>query len=197
MCLSYFFRRCRVPAYLLTASTTGGTKRSLSCAPFKMPLKFAANISTMYNQQPFLHRIWEARNAGFKAIECQFPYEHDIEDIARAIRNSHLETVLINSHPGDTKGELGFAAKPGFESEFKASLEASIKAAKTMDCKRIHIMAGMTGTERDSAMEAVYVKNLIRAAQLLEKEGIIGVIEPLCEQVRRGYFLNSYEQGNL
>lgn len=181
---------------LLTVLNTDATKsfRSLSGAPFKMPLKFAANISTMYLTEPLPDRYFSCRDSGFKAAECQFPYKNTAEELRINKVQSGLEHVLINSYPGDlTKGELGFAAKPGCESQFMSSLETSIKYAKALDCKKIHIMAGITGLEKDAAMEAVYVKNLMRAAQLLEKEGIVGVIEPLCKQVKRGYFLDSYE----
>lgn len=160
-----------------------------------MPLKFAANISTMYLKKPLLKRYWACRDEGFKAVECQFPYEQSAEEIGIDRADSGLEHVLINSYPGDlTKGELGFAAKPGCESQFLSSLDTSVKYAKALNCKKIHIMAGITGPEKDAAMETVYGKNLMRAAHLLEKEGIVGVIEPLCKQAKQGYFLDSYEE---
>ncbi|KAH8035260.1 hypothetical protein HPB51_004501 [Rhipicephalus microplus] len=71
---------------------------------------------------------------------------------------------------------------------------ATAALAPLADDVTIHIMAGITGTERSSIMEETYLANLTKAAGLLEKEGIVGVIEPLCKQVKPGYFLNSYEQ---
>ena len=37
-------------------------------------IRLAANISTMFQELPFLERIDAAAAAGFAAVECQFPY---------------------------------------------------------------------------------------------------------------------------
>src|ERR687896_24009 len=37
--------------------------------------RFAANLSTMFTDRAFLERFGAARKAGFRAVECQFPYE--------------------------------------------------------------------------------------------------------------------------
>lgn len=197
MRLGCLFRwnRSLVTALNGTASAWHATRCYSSSLASKMPLKFAANISTMFAQTPLLTRYRLAQSHGFKAVECQFPYDVGIDNIRSEKETCGLEQVLINSYPGDLpKGELGFAAKPGCESEFLSSLETSIKYAKALDCKKIHIMAGITGTERNSIMEETYLTNLTKAAGLLEKEGIVGVIEPLCKEVKPGYFLNNYEQ---
>lgn len=186
---------------LLTAlnSTASGRLRTARCFStgllLKMPLKFAANISTMFTQAPLLTRYRVAQSLGFKAVECQFPYDVGVDNIRSERETCGLEQVLINSYPGDlTKGEMGFAAKPGCESEFLSSLETTIKYAKALNCKKVHIMAGITGTDCSSVVEETYLTNLRKAAELLEKEGIVGVIEPLCKQVKAGYFLSNYEQ---
>ena len=57
---------------------------------------------------------------------------------------------------------------------------------------RLHIMAGVASAERP-ACPRVYVSNLRLAADLLAKEDIVGVIEPL--SIKPGYFLNSFQQG--
>ncbi|XP_050042272.1 putative hydroxypyruvate isomerase isoform X1 [Dermacentor andersoni] len=186
---------------LLTAlnSTASGRLHTTRCVstglPSKMPLKFAANISTMFTHAPLLTRYRMAQSLGFKAVECQFPYDVGVDNIRNEKETCDLEHVLINSYPGDlTKGEMGFAARPGCESEFLSSLETTIKYAKALNCKKIHIMAGITGTDHSSVIEETYLTNLMKAAELLEKEGIVGVIEPLCKAVKPGYFLSNYEQ---
>lgn len=161
-----------------------------------MPVKLAANLSTMFKDGSLADRYSTALQMGFKAVECQFPYDTPLEEIRSRKTSSGLEQVLINSYPGDlSKGELGFAAKPGCEGEFLRSLETTLNYAKALNCKKVHVMAGVTGGHCDKSMEEIYVKNLRRAADMFEKEGIVGVIEPLCNQVKPGYFLNSYEKG--
>lgn len=40
------------------------------------PLKFAANLSWLYTDLPFLDRFEAAARDGFKGVECLFPHEH-------------------------------------------------------------------------------------------------------------------------
>lgn len=161
-----------------------------------MPLKLAANISTMFKDGDISSRYELARELGFKAVECQFPYDVPMEKLRSRKLDCNVEHVLINSYPGKlSTGELGFAAKPGCEAEFLSSLETTIKYAKALDCKKVHVMAGVMSKDRDKAMEETYIKNLQKAAEMLEKENIIGVIEPLCKQVKPYYFLDSYKEG--
>src|SRR6266404_2891779 len=42
----------------------------------KIMPRFAANVSFLFNEVPFLHRFAAAANAGFKAIEFAFAYEY-------------------------------------------------------------------------------------------------------------------------
>ncbi|XP_077549864.1 hydroxypyruvate isomerase-like protein Gip isoform X1 [Haemaphysalis longicornis] len=186
--------------YLLSAEPSGvrGSlryTRCLSTDTSKMPLKFAANISTMFTNTPLPTRYRLAQSCGFKAVECQFPYDVGVDAIRNEKVSSGLEQVLINTFPGDLpKGELGFAAKAGCELQFLRSLETTIRYAKALDCRKVHVMAGVTGPERDHIMEETYLTNLMKAADRLAEEGIVGVIEPLCKEAKPGYFLNSYEQ---
>ncbi|EGO94579.1 Hydroxypyruvate isomerase, partial [Acidiphilium sp. PM] len=43
--------------------------------------RFAANLSMMFNEVPFLDRFAAAADAGFDAVEFLFPYEHRPEEI--------------------------------------------------------------------------------------------------------------------
>jgi hypothetical protein len=69
--------------------------------PSTMPLKFAANISMMFQEKGSLaERYSAAKNAGFKFVEAVFPYSESCESLAAAKSASGLEQVLINSYPG-------------------------------------------------------------------------------------------------
>jgi hydroxypyruvate isomerase len=45
-------------------------------------LRFAANLTMMYNEVPFLERFAAAAADGFDAVEYLFPYDFAPEDIA-------------------------------------------------------------------------------------------------------------------
>ena len=65
--------------------------------------RFAANLSMMFTEVPFLDRFEAAAKAGFKAVEFLFPYEHPAEEIAARLEANGLTLVLFNLPPGDRK----------------------------------------------------------------------------------------------
>ncbi len=154
--------------------------------------RFAANLSMLYGEQPFLARFAAAASDGFEAVECLFPYEHAASDIAAALTRHGLELALFNLPPGDfAAGERGLAALPGREHDFAAALERALPYALATGCRRLHAMAGIVRPGADpAAMRATYVANLRRAAARLAPHGITLLIEPINTRDMPGYFLN-------
>ncbi|XP_041647673.1 putative hydroxypyruvate isomerase [Cheilinus undulatus] len=166
------------------------------------PLKFCANISWLFTELPdFSQRIYAAASAGFQAVEAAWLYDSDIQELQRAREATGVEVVLINTPPGDVKsGDLGLGAVPGREEEFRQGLDLALKYAKALECKRIHLMAGriplgLNRSEVAMEMETTFVKNLTYAADVLSKEGISGMIEPINTRITDPrYFLDSPHQ---
>ena len=76
--------------------------------------RFAANLSMMFTDVPFLDRFEAAAKAGFTAVEFLFPYEHPAEEVGKRLKGNGLTQALFNLPPGDWNGgERGFAALPG------------------------------------------------------------------------------------
>ncbi|XP_059922915.1 putative hydroxypyruvate isomerase isoform X1 [Gadus macrocephalus] len=172
---------------------------SAPCDSNMSRLKFCANISWLYTELPDLtQRICAAASDGFKAVEAAWPYDTKIEHIQRARNDNGVKVVLINTPPGDMKaGDLGLAAVPGREAEFRQGLQLALKYANALDCKRIHLMAGRVPVGSDRAevaseMESTFVQNLQYAADVLMKEGVTGLIEPINTRITDPrYFLDS------
>lgn len=61
---------------------------------------------------------------------------------------------------------------------------------------RIHIMSGKVN-KVTTVNDDVYVKNLLYALQKFEKEGILGLIEPINNITVPNYYMNSFQKGNL
>ena len=61
--------------------------------------RFAANLSTMFKEHAFLDRFAAAARAGFTAVECQFPYEFDAQDIRARLADHGLTLALFNLPP--------------------------------------------------------------------------------------------------
>ncbi|XP_032381684.1 putative hydroxypyruvate isomerase [Etheostoma spectabile] len=166
------------------------------------PLRFCANISWLFTELPdFSQRIYAAASAGFQAVEAAWLYDSDLAELQRAREATGVEVILINTPPGDVKGgDLGLGAVPGREAEFRQGLDLALKYARALDCKRIHLMAGRipVGSHRVAVakeMEAIFVQNLTYAADILSKEGITGLIEPINTRITDPrYFLDSPHQ---
>ena len=170
--------------------------------------QFAANLSLMYANLPFLDRFEAAAQDGFKAVECQFIYAFDAHDIAARLRGHGLQQVLLNAPPGgvdaasiahavDVAGDRGTACVPGREAEFRAGVLLALRYADVLDCPRIHLMAGLIPAclARDD-VQATYVNNLRWAAAEAAKAGRDVLIEPINPRDFPRYFLNRQDHAH-
>ncbi len=158
--------------------------------------RFAANLSMMFTEVPFLERFGRAAAAGFEAVEFLFPYEHPPEAIAAELARHGLVQALFNLPPGDfAKGERGLASLPGREAEFREGVETALRYARATGCRTLHCMAGLLPSESErAAREALYVENLRFAARRCAEAGITLVIEPINTRDIPGYLLNYQAQ---
>lgn len=62
--------------------------------------KFAANLSMMFNEVPFIQRFERAAQAGFTGVEYLFPYEEQPEAIAEELKKHGLTQALFNMPAG-------------------------------------------------------------------------------------------------
>src|SRR5581483_2043155 len=60
----------------------GVPDRQRSDGAQELMLRFAANLTWLFQEWPFLDRFAAAADAGFTAVEYLFPYDHPPEDIA-------------------------------------------------------------------------------------------------------------------
>jgi hydroxypyruvate isomerase len=159
--------------------------------------RFAANLSLMFGELPFLDRFAAARAAGFTAVEFLFPYDYPAQDIARRLADHDLTQVLFNGPPGDwNQGERGTACLPGRQGEFRDGVMRALEYATALSCPRLHLMAGLApaGIARDT-LTGVYTANLAWAAEEAAKAGVKPVIEPINHRDIPGMFLNTTDQG--
>jgi hydroxypyruvate isomerase len=150
--------------------------------------KFAANLSMMFTELPFLDRFAAAAKAGFKGVEFLFPYEFPAGELASRLEDNGLSLVLFNLPPGDfAKGERGLAALPGREAEFDTAVARALEYAQALACPRVHVMAGLV---HQGASRPLYVTNLRKAARRAAAAGIEVIIEPINTRDIPGYFLS-------
>jgi hydroxypyruvate isomerase len=146
----------------------------------------------MFTELPFLDRFAAAHTAGFRAVEFQAPYDFAADQIAARAKEAAVEIVLFNAPMGNAKaGERGFAAQPGREADFDASIAKALDYARTLGCPQVHVLAGLEHAVGWAAQEALYIANLQRAAARAAAHGVTLLIEPLNRRDNPGYFLNT------
>src|ERR1700722_7299923 len=129
--------------------------------------RFAANLSMMFTEVPFLDRFDAAAQAGFAAVEFLFPYEHPAEKIGERLRRNGLTQALFNLPPGNWEaGEKGFASLPDRFDDLKQSLRTALPYAQATGVKRVHLMAGIA-RRSDPKADAAYRKSLTWAAEFM------------------------------
>ncbi len=155
--------------------------------------KFAANLSWLYQELPFLDRFEAAARSGFKSVEFLFPYQFRPAEISNRLRATGLTAVLFNLPPGDfAKGERGIAALPGREKEFRDSVQPALEYATILAVPRLHVMAGITqGVDLEKA-RATFLSNLEFA--LDQTADLDLLIEPINNRDFPGYYLTRIEQ---
>ncbi|RJF66789.1 2-oxo-tetronate isomerase [Rhodopseudomonas palustris] len=154
--------------------------------------RFAANLSFLFTELPFLDRFEAAAAAGFRAVEFLFPYDYAPGDIAERLQRHDLTLALFNLPPGDwTAGERGFAARPDKFDELQQSLHTALPYALASGAKRVHLLAGIADS-RDGPAALAFRRSLAVAAHFFAPHGIEVMIEPLNARDVPGYFLNDF-----
>ncbi len=154
--------------------------------------RFCANLSLLFTEHPFVERWAAAARAGFRGVECHFPYAEPAAVLAEELRRNGLEQVLFNLPPGDwAAGERGIACLPDRVAEFEDGVGRAIAYARALDCRRINCLAGIApaGAERAELL-AVMEGNLRFAARALAREGIELLVEPINDRDMPGFLLN-------
>jgi len=169
--------------------------------------RFAANLSLMYTELPFLDRFEAAAQDGFAAVEYLFPYAWPAAELAARLKAHGLRQVLFNAPPGGVDaagcdsawaaGQRGTACVPGGGAAFRAGVELALRYADALDCPRIHCMAGLLaeGVPRLVARD-VYLRNLRWAAAQAAQSGRGVLIEPINQRDMPGFFLTRQDQAH-
>ncbi|MGE0098726.1 MAG: 2-oxo-tetronate isomerase [Hydrogenophaga sp.] len=158
--------------------------------------KFAANLSMLWNELPFLDRFEAAARAGFKAVEFLFPYDFMAEEIGQRLKQHRLKLVLHNMPPGNwAAGERGRACWPGHEEEFIANVTMALKYATALGTPNLHCMAGIAPSGvSESQARATLVSNLRFAAQAAKQQGVRLLLEPINHFDMPGFVVNRPRQ---
>ena len=143
--------------------------------------KFAANLSMLFTEQPFLDRFEAAARAGFEAVEFLFPYAHAAVEIRDRLQAHGLQLVLHNLPAGDWEaGERGIACHPDRVAEFRAGVARAIDYAQVLGVGQLNCLAGKAPAGVPEALlRQTLVENLRFAAKALKAVGLRLLLEPI------------------
>ena len=158
--------------------------------------RFAANLTMLFAEHPFVERFAAAGHAGFEAVEMQFPYAFPAAQIAELLQANNLRMVLHNLPAGNwDAGERGIACHPDRIGEFQDGVDQAIRYAKVLGVTQLNCLAGITpvGVATEQA-DATFVANLRFAAQQLKAEGMRLLIEAINTYDLPGFHLSHTTQ---
>ncbi|MDO9361049.1 MAG: hydroxypyruvate isomerase [Polaromonas sp.] len=158
--------------------------------------KFAANLTMLFTELPFMDRFAAARAAGFAAVEYLFPYDYSKEELKAALKMHGLKQVLHNLPAGDwAAGERGIACHAGRTAEFREGVNRAIDYATALGCPQVNCLAGKLPEGASVAQaHATLVANLRFASSALAAAGIRLLIEPINTFDIPGFFLSRTDQ---
>jgi hydroxypyruvate isomerase len=157
---------------------------------------FAANLTMLFTEVPFLDRFERAAQAGFEAVEFLFPYSFAAHDIKARLQANRLRLVLHNLPAGDwDAGERGIACLPDRVDEFRAGVGRAIEYATLLGVGQVNCLAGKVPLgATEELLRKTFVANLRYAAAALKKAGIRLLIEPINTFDIPGFYLNRTAQ---
>lgn len=151
--------------------------------------RFAANLSWLFTELPFMERFRAAKEAGLDAVEVLFPYDCPAQDMRDQLIWNDLTFVLMNCPPPNaTGGPQGFAAIPGLQDRFRRDFDRSLRFADVLKPLHLHIMAGSTDAPD---ARATFVENLKWAAARAPRRSL--TIEPINRHDMPGYYLADFD----
>jgi len=158
--------------------------------------RFAANLTMLFTELPFLDRFAAARAAGFRFVEYLFPYAYDPAVLRQALDDNGLTQVLFNLPAGNWEaGDRGIAADPARVAEFRKGVDTAVTYALALGVKKLNCLAGVRPKRfSESESAEILVDNLIFAADALAANGLTLVIEAINRFDIPGFLLHRAEQ---
>ncbi|EPQ0972861.1 hydroxypyruvate isomerase family protein [Citrobacter farmeri] len=157
-------------------------------------LKLAANLDWLFCEHPIAGRFQAAKAAGFHGVEGLFLWQHPLDVLLAAQRETGLPVALMNAPAGNWQaGERGLASLPDRDEEFHRSLMIARDYATALGCRKVHVMAGLRADNLSACAQRERLTDRLRiACDVMVEVGIDVLIEPLNPEDMPGYFVDSF-----
>ncbi len=159
--------------------------------------RFCANLSMMFNEHPFLDRFARRGEAGFKAVEFLFPYDHPAADIQARLDGQRAGAGAVQ-HAARRLGDGRARHSPACPAARRSSATASSARWTTPPCSAPSGCTAWPGCcrpgLRPGTAASLYAANLAWACEQAQAAGVLVVIEPINHRDMPGFFLNTTGQ---
>ncbi len=183
------FGQLAAGATLAQAFSSTAAQPAASAGAFR----FSVMLWTLEKQAPFERCIEIVAAAGYNGVELVGEFQKwSPEDTRRIMARMRSLGMVFDSMSGV---EAGFS-NPADTAQFFPQLKAQIEAAKRLECPQIILLSGKRaeGVSPD-AQQNIAIENLKRAADLVSKENIQIVIEPIDALENPTIYLTSVTEG--
>lgn len=159
--------------------------------------RYAANLTMLFNEVPFLERFERAAAEGFRAVEFLFIHTVDTGAVERELQRNGLELVLFDPEGGDfAAGDRGYLCDPAKRDHLHTTIQDAVATAKRVGCRRLNVLAGnRPAGVSERLLRRTAVENLKRGAPVAAEAGITLLVEMLNAWESPRYFLDRLELG--
>lgn len=159
-------------------------------------LNFTANLSLLFTEVGLIDRFKAAKQAGFNAVEIQFPYELSAAAIKDKLDEYSLKLVLFNVDAADLlQGGEGLACVPEKRDQFKQAVAQTISYAELLKPEAINVLPGRClDKSRLAHYLETFKENLCFAVDAFAPLGIKTVFEAINIRDMPGFIIHSGEQ---
>lgn len=159
-------------------------------------LNFTANLSLLFTEDTLIERFKAAKQAGFNAVEIQFPYDLSATDIKNKLDEYGLKLVLFNVAAADLlQGGEGLACVPEKRDQFRQAVAQAVEYAKLLKPEAVNVLPGrcLDKTRLEQYLQT-FKENLGYAAEAFSPLGIKTGFEAVNTHDMPGFIIHSGAQ---
>jgi hydroxypyruvate isomerase len=150
-------------------------------------LPYEVNCSILFTELPLLERPAAAKQAGFDAVECWWPFaeavpsDNEVDRFIRSVTDAGVQLVGLNFFAGDMPGgDRGLVSWPAREAEFRDNVEVTVGIGERLGCRAFNALYGNRVEGTDPAdQDDLAVENLAIAGRAAARIGGTVLVEPV------------------
>lgn len=152
-------------------------------------LRYLANCSMLFTEEPLLARPAAARDAGFTAIEFWWPWpdnptpsQEEVDEFVAAVQDAGVQLVGLNFFAGELTGptDAGTLSIPARSQQFRDNIPVAVEIGRRLGVQAFNALYGVRVDEAtDQEQDKLALENLALAAEAAAGIGATVLVEPV------------------